>query len=153
MSTANRSAVERTPLPWPEISVALVVLTTEAISFQYLFPFVPFMVRGFGIREEDVGFYAGGIASAFMVGQFFSSFFWGRMSDMIGLKPVMLIGMTFTCITVALFGVSKSLEWAMATRFIGGAHLFSFTPTACLLCGEECLRPDHRPSSQAFSTG
>jgi hypothetical protein len=120
--------VERTPLPWPEISVALVVLTTEAISFQYLFPFVPFMVRGFGIREEDVGFYAGWIASSFMVGQFFSSFFWGRMSDVVGLKPVMLIGMTFTCLTVALFGVSKSLEWAMATRFIGGASLFPCSP-------------------------
>lgn len=68
MEKLNLSA--RTPLPWPQITVALVVLTTEAISFQYLFPFVPFMVRGFGIREEDVGFYAGWIASAFMVGQF-----------------------------------------------------------------------------------
>jgi hypothetical protein len=71
MAAAGAPPIARTPLPWPEISVALVVLTTEAISFQYLFPFVPFMVRGFGIREEDVGFYAGWIASAFMVGQFF----------------------------------------------------------------------------------
>ena len=144
MSSSN-VPVERTPLPWPEISVALVVLTTEAISFQYLFPFVPFMVRGFGIREEDVGFYAGWIASSFMVGQFFSSFFWGRMSDIVGLKPVMLIGMTFTCLTVALFGVSKSLEWAMATRFIGGAPLLPYSPPCPL------LPPHHPATSPAMS--
>ena len=71
----------RTPLPWRELSVVLLVLATEAICFQFLFPFVPFMVRGFGVEEADVGFYAGRIASSFMVGQFFSSLFWGRMSD------------------------------------------------------------------------
>ena len=116
----NTMKPARTPLPWRELSVVLLVLATEAICFQFLFPFVPFMVRGFGVEEADVGFYAGRIASSFMVGQFFSSLFWGRMSDLIGLKPVMLIGMGCTAITVLLFGVSTSLEWALATRFVGG---------------------------------
>jgi len=117
---ARAQPVQRTPLPWKELSVIIVVLTTESTSFQYLFPFVPFMVRGFGVVEENVGFYSGWIASSFMVGQFFSSFFWGRMSDVVGLKPVMLIGMTFTAITTVLFGLSHSLEWALTVRFIGG---------------------------------
>ena len=46
----------------------------------------------------------------------------------------MLIGMTFTCLTVALFGVSETLERAKATRFIGGAStplLLFGTPGAC----------------------
>ena len=117
---AAPETVCRTPLPWRELTVVLLVLTTESIAFQYLFPFVPFMVRGFGIVEEDVVFYSGWIASAFMVGQFFSSLFWGRLSDIIGLKPVMLTGMFFTAVTVFLFGFSKSLEWALACRFVGG---------------------------------
>ena len=120
LSPTSSQPIQRTPLPWKELSVVLLVLATESTSFQYLFPFVPFMVRSFGIEEENVGFYSGWIASSFMVGQFCSSFFWGRISDVVGLKPVLLTGMTFTAITTVLFGVSHSLEWALTVRFIGG---------------------------------
>ena len=120
LSPTSSQPIQRTPLPWKELSVVLLVLATESTSFQYLFPFVPFMVRSFGIEEENVGFYSGWIASSFMVGQFCSSFFWGRISDVVGLKPVLLTGMTFTAITTVLFGLSHSLEWALTVRFIGG---------------------------------
>jgi hypothetical protein len=120
LSPTSSQPIQRTPLPWKELSVVLLVLATESTCFQYLFPFVPFMVRSFGVEEENVGFYSGWIASSFMVGQFCSSFFWGRISDVIGIKFVMLTGMTFTAITTVLFGVSHSLEWALTVRFIGG---------------------------------
>ena len=155
---ARAQPVQRTPLPWKELSVIIVVLTTESTSFQYLFPFVPFMVRGFGVVEENVGFYSGWIASSFMVGQFFSSFFWGRMSDVVGLKPVMLVGMTFTALTTVLFGLSHSLEWALAVRFIGG--LFSGSRPVCQAyiacsvawaCSGAIVAPSDRAASQVTS--
>jgi MFS family permease len=138
----TKIAGTRTPLPWRELSVVLLVQSTEAVCFQYLFPFVTFMVRGFGIPEEDVGFYSGWIASSFMVGQFFSSLFWGRMSDKIGIKPVLLIGLGATTITVFLFGLSSSLTWALSTRFIGGLFNGDDLPlTASTLRSLACSPP------------
>lgn len=47
------------PLPKLQMFVAICVLTSEASCSSFLFPFVPFMVRSFGIEEQEVGFYSG----------------------------------------------------------------------------------------------
>ena len=155
MLSVKKPMIKKTPLPWRELITLLIILATESIAFQYLFPFVPFMVRGFGIEEQDVGYYSGWIASSFMTGQFISSIFWGRMSDIIGLKPVLMIGMTFTSITVFLFGWSKSLEWALAVRFIGGLFngaCSSTQPRDTLATLQVCVRWAKPLRAVAYST-
>lgn len=53
------------------------------------------MVRDFHVTksERTIGYYSGMIGAAFGIGQFASSFLWGSISDRIGRKPVLLIGM------------------------------------------------------------
>jgi hypothetical protein len=48
-----------TPLPRVQMLVAICILTSEASCYSYMFPFIPFMVRGFGVEEENVGYYSG----------------------------------------------------------------------------------------------
>jgi len=52
--------------------------------------------------------------------QFLTSFAWGRCSDVIGRKPVMLIGNLSGAISMLALGCSPTFAWALASRFVGG---------------------------------
>ena len=78
------------------------------------------MVKDFGYVEKDVGFYVGFIASSFSLAQFLTSMQWGRLSDRIGRRPVLLIGLIGNSISTCLFGLSRTLIWAICSRSLCG---------------------------------
>src|SRR5207302_1337692 len=53
--------------------------------------------------------------------QFFFAPVWGRMSDRIGRRPVLLISLTASCIGYFLFGFARHLWVLFASRIIAGA--------------------------------
>jgi MFS family permease len=59
------------------------------------------------IPEEDIGLYVGILASSFALAQLSTNFLWGYTSDLVGRKPVLLLGtFSLTCCFVA-FGFCK----------------------------------------------
>lgn len=113
--------MERTPLS-PQFAILLGIRFIEPISFSLLMPFVYFMVRDFHVTEDSdqISFYAGLVASAFAVAECLSGMPWGILSDRIGRKPVLMLGMAGTMVSMLLFGVSQSLAWAIVSRFMAG---------------------------------
>ncbi|RHZ81069.1 hypothetical protein Glove_124g17 [Diversispora epigaea] len=107
-----------TPLPKSQLFILAVVVLCEPINFTILLPFVYFMVKGFNITddEKEIGRYAGLIASSFFFAQFCCSIFWGHMSDRYGRRPILLFGLFGNVIGITLFGLSRSLIWAIITR-------------------------------------
>ena len=86
----------------------------------YVSPFLPFMIQSFGINEKDVGRYSGLILSSFMLGQFLSNYIWGLVSEKIGIKPVLLMGLISSFICTIVFGFSNNIIWAIITRLLQG---------------------------------
>eukprot|EP00669_Euglena_mutabilis_P008622 TRINITY_DN3644_c0_g1_i1.p1 TRINITY_DN3644_c0_g1~~TRINITY_DN3644_c0_g1_i1.p1 ORF type:complete len:413 (-),score=102.72 TRINITY_DN3644_c0_g1_i1:461-1699(-) len=88
------------------------------------------MVRDFHVvqREEDVVRLAGVLAASFSVAQFISNFFWGSLSDRIGRKRALLLGVAGTSIATVVFGTATTFTQAMAGRFLSG-----------LLSGNVCI--------------
>lgn len=75
------------------------------------------MVKDFGFADEkQIGYYVGFIASAFSLAQFMTSIFWGYLSDRIGRRPILLIGLLGNTLTILSFGQSHSLIWAIGSR-------------------------------------
>eukprot|EP00292_Cryptomonas_paramecium_P023125 CAMPEP_0113672034 /NCGR_PEP_ID=MMETSP0038_2-20120614/6033_1 /TAXON_ID=2898 /ORGANISM="Cryptomonas paramecium" /LENGTH=187 /DNA_ID=CAMNT_0000588247 /DNA_START=108 /DNA_END=667 /DNA_ORIENTATION=- /assembly_acc=CAM_ASM_000170 len=109
-----------TPLPRHDMFVVVCLMTSEATAYTCLFPFVPFMVRTFDVDEENVGLYSGWIASSFMIGQLMTAFLWGWLSDRIGVRPVMLLGLGSTVVCTILFGFCMNLTQAIIARFTLG---------------------------------
>ena len=68
----------------------------------------------------SIGQKAGYLGSAYYVGSFIGSLIWGWMSDKIGRRPVLLMGMPGTLGTELLFGFSQNFAWAIAARFLWG---------------------------------
>ncbi|CEP19906.1 hypothetical protein [Parasitella parasitica] len=70
--------------------------------------------------EKEIGSYAGWITSVFFVAQFCTAIMWGRVSDRYGRRPVLLTGLVGNSISSCLFGLSKNLWWAIASRALCG---------------------------------
>lgn len=95
----------------------------EPIAFMSIFPYIYFMITSFHITkdEDQVGLYAGLVTSAFAFAEFSTGVFWGRLSDKIGRKPVLMIGLIGTLLSMFVFGFASSLPVALTARALGGA--------------------------------
>jgi MFS family permease len=80
------------------------------------------MVKSFKITEDErlLAMYAGMVTSAFALAEFLASIFWGRLSDRVGRKPILLTGMAGTGISMVIFGFAPSLPVALFARALGG---------------------------------
>ena len=71
-------------------------------------------------ESKYIGFYAGILASAVMLGRCITSMPWGYVSDKWGRKIVLRIGLWSIVVGSIVFGMSTSFEMAVAARFVGG---------------------------------
>lgn len=87
-----------------------------------IFPYVYQMVESFHVTDNDrkIALYAGMITSSFTFAEFSAGMFWGRMSDKIGRKPVLIMGLMGTAISMVVFGFAPNLATAMIARALGG---------------------------------
>lgn len=119
-SDSNTINSNNTPLPL-HIGIPLCcILFAEPMIFSIIFPFIFFMVRSFGVAEDQVGRYAGWIAASFSMAQFVTSYPIGRLSDRWGRRPILLLGLAGNIVCVIGFGLSRSLAWAIASRVLCG---------------------------------
>ena len=87
-----------------------------------IFPYIYYMIASFGITKDDrqIAIYAGMVTSAFAFAEFSTGVFWGRLSDKVGRKPVLLTGLAGTGLSMLVFGFAKSLPHALLARALGG---------------------------------
>jgi len=87
-----------------------------------IFPYAYYMVESFGItkNQSHISMYVGMVTSAFAFAECASGLLWGRISDRVGRKKVLLGGMFGTGISMLLFGFAKSLPMAIFARALGG---------------------------------
>jgi MFS family permease len=87
-----------------------------------IFPYCWYMVKSFNVTndERQIAMYAGMVTSAFALAEFVASIFWGRLSDRVGRKPVLLTGLAGTGISMIIFGFAPNLPVALFARALGG---------------------------------
>ncbi|KAJ2224907.1 hypothetical protein IWW45_007990 [Coemansia sp. RSA 485] len=95
----SNAAAKETPIPWVKLSTALGVRLCEAANTVLILPFMYKMVSEYDIVKNPKD---------------------GRLSDRIGRRPVLLMGLLGNTITIILFGFSKNFWWALAARSLNG---------------------------------
>ncbi|KAK4151270.1 hypothetical protein C8A00DRAFT_17309 [Chaetomidium leptoderma] len=113
---------ERPPYPGRQLLILALCRICEPIAFMSIFPYIFHMVKDFNLTDDEsqISFYAGMVTSAFTFAEFSTSVFWGRLSDKIGRKPVLLMGMAGTGLSVLIFGFAPNLQVALSARALGG---------------------------------
>lgn len=94
----------------------------EPIAFMSIFPYIYFMIQDFKVTQDEskISVYAGMVTSAFAFAEFSSGVAWGRLSDKIGRKPVLLTGLAGTALSMLIFGFAPNLPTALLARALGG---------------------------------
>ncbi|KAG9309479.1 major facilitator superfamily domain-containing protein [Chiua virens] len=104
---------QRTPLPWRQFSILLLVQVSEPITSQVIAPFLPQLIRDIGVTDgEDsrVGYYVGLLHSLFFLTEACTIYHWSRISDHIGRRPVLLTGLFGLSASMWCFGLSKTFS-------------------------------------------
>ena len=87
-----------------------------------IFPYVYYMIVSFNITSDtrQIAVYVGMVTSAYAFAEFSSGVAWGRISDRVGRKPVLLAGLAGTALSMLVFGFAPNLPVALVGRALGG---------------------------------
>ena len=78
------------PMPWFGVFILISCNLVEPIVMAMLFPIAPYMVADW-VAADEVGTWAGLLTSAYNAASIPAAIFWGRLSDRMGRRPIMLI--------------------------------------------------------------
>ena len=101
------------------MSPLLVIFLTvfiDLLGFGIIIPLLPFYAEHFGASALMVGL----LSTSFSVAQFLFAPFWGRLSDRIGRRPVILLGLLGSAVSYALFAIATSLPALFVARTLAG---------------------------------
>jgi MFS family permease len=88
----------------------------DLLGFGLVIPFLPGVARHLGAND----FVATLPAVAYSLMQFLFIPVWGRLSDRIGRRPVLICSIAATAAGMTMLGLSQSLLWLFVARFFSG---------------------------------
>ncbi|KAG8904028.1 hypothetical protein FRB99_002370 [Tulasnella sp. 403] len=130
-----------TPLPMKQLWILLLGQLPEPVVASVLYPFINQLIAEVGVTGGDdkkIGYYAGFIVSRvvlvvhihvltrgcqeslFFLAEFCMVLKWGRLSDRIGRKPVIMCGLFGLGLSSALFGLSTTYPALVFSRALAG---------------------------------
>lgn len=108
------------------------------IGFGIIIPILPFYIESFG----GGGFSMGMLMSIFAAMQFVFAPVWGSLSDRIGRKPVLLLGILGNALAMLLMGLSNSLWLLFSSRALAGILSSATQPTAMAFISDSTSEKD-----------
>ncbi|MBN1265669.1 MAG: MFS transporter [Anaerolineales bacterium] len=104
------------------LSFTLVIVT---LGFGLAMPILPFYMEHFGAGGMELGF----LMASYAVMRLIFGPIWGGLSDRVGRKPVLLIGVLGYGIAMAGFGLATRLWMLFAARILSGVLSSATSPT------------------------
>ncbi|MCP3983127.1 MAG: MFS transporter [bacterium] len=98
------------------LAILLSVVIVDLIGFGIVMPILPYWATDFGADAWTYGL----IQSSYALAQFAFAPLWGRLSDRIGRRSVMLVTILGTSLSLAWLGVAESLAGLFAARILAG---------------------------------
>ena len=97
--------------------VLFLIVFVDLVGFGVIIPLLPFFGEHFGASPAQVGL----LMAAYSFTQFLAAPLWGRLSDRIGRRPVLIASLTGAVGAYVWLGFADSLWMLFAARLAGGA--------------------------------
>ncbi|HEY4115785.1 MAG TPA: MFS transporter [Rhizomicrobium sp.] len=108
--------VEDDPRGGAALPTLLVVMFINLLGFGIVVPLLPFYAESFAAPAWQMSL----VFSAYAIGAFFGEPFWGRLSDRIGRKPVLISTVCGNCLCYLALAYAPTIVIAFAVRLLGG---------------------------------
>jgi MFS transporter, DHA1 family, tetracycline resistance protein len=99
----------------PLVIVFLTVFV-DLLGFGIIIPLLPFYAERFGGSAQTVAL----LSASFSAMQFIFMPIWGRLSDRIGRRPILLLGLFGSFVSYLVFGLAGSLPLLFVSRMFAG---------------------------------
>jgi multidrug resistance protein len=96
--------------------IVFVTVFIDLLGFGIIIPLLPFYAETFGATAFTVGL----LATSFSLMQFIFAPIWGRLSDRVGRRPIILLGLLGSCLSYFAFGMASTLTSLFAARIFAG---------------------------------
>lgn len=96
--------------------IVFVTVFIDLLGFGIIIPLLPFYAESFGASALMIGL----LGTSFSLMQFVFSPVWGRWSDKIGRKPIILLGLLGSGLSYVTLALAGSLVLLFVARIIGG---------------------------------
>ncbi|MCB0140811.1 MAG: MFS transporter [Caldilineaceae bacterium] len=107
------------------MTILFLTMFIVMVGFGVIMPILPFYAENMGATASDLGL----LFAAYSIVQFFFSPIWGQMSDRVGRKPMILLGLVGFALSFVLFGLANSLFMLFVARILGGILSAATLPT------------------------
>ncbi|MEH7440594.1 MFS transporter [Neobacillus drentensis] len=108
------------------LPILFVVMFLVMVGFGIIIPVLPFYAEEIGANPTELGL----LMAVYSLMQLIFAPIWGQVSDRIGRKPVMMIGITGLALSFFIQAVSTELWMLFAARILGGILSSANMPTA-----------------------
>ncbi|MDP2318663.1 MAG: MFS transporter [Acidobacteriota bacterium] len=96
--------------------IIFVTVFIDLLGFGIIIPLLPFYAESYGASAFTIGL----LGTSFSLMQFVFSPIWGRWSDKIGRRPIILLGLMGSCLSYLALALASSLSLIFLARIIGG---------------------------------
>jgi MFS family permease len=140
------------------LTVFLVVFI-DLLGFGIVLPLLPRVADRYLTDQTDFakGLILGGLYSSFSIMQFVFSPVWGRLSDRIGRRPVLLMSLTGSVVFYGLFAVATTIPpeqsvWALILFLVSriGAGIAGASVSTAAAVIADCTTPEKRSKGMAL---
>jgi MFS family permease len=98
------------------LTTLLAVMFINLLGFGIVVPLLPFYAKSFQAPAWQVAL----VFSAYAIGAFFGEPFWGRLSDRIGRKPILISTVSGNCLCYVAMALAPNVYIAFLVRILGG---------------------------------
>ncbi|MCC7124578.1 MAG: MFS transporter [Acidobacteria bacterium] len=98
------------------LAIIFVTVFIDLLGFGIIIPLLPFYAESFGATAFVVGL----LGTSFSLMQFLFSPVWGRWSDRVGRRPVILIGLAGSALSYMALALADTLTLVFVARILGG---------------------------------
>ena len=105
----------------PSISIIFLTVLMDLVGFGLILPLIPIYTSNF----HAPGWMIGAILGSYSLMQFLFSPIWGRLSDRVGRRPVLLGSTACACVSYVIFAIGSGLSGKTALAVILFSRLFA----------------------------
>jgi predicted MFS family arabinose efflux permease len=99
------------------LAILFVIVFVDLLGFGMVIPVMPVYAERLGASEAWVGL----LSAGYSLMQFVFAPIWGRLSDRVGRRPVLLVSIAMTAAAFAMYGAASTFAVLLASRLFAGA--------------------------------